>query len=59
MDISERPYPLRIVVDTLHYCMWGNPVVENIPVLEIRQRIEAVFGKELTQQAVDFTLGRK
>jgi len=39
--------------------MWSNQLVENMPMSEIRQRIEAVFGKELTQQAVDFTLGRK
>ena len=51
MNTSEIPYPLCIVVETLFFCVWHNPLMKDVKASELLERLYCIFGKELVDQA--------
>jgi len=51
MNISDIEYPLRLCVETIHYCIISNPVTEDKRFSEIQESLYEIFGKEMVDKA--------
>jgi hypothetical protein len=59
MNSEELPYPLRLVVETLNYCVWSNPITQDMRCSEILELLKAVYGDDLCAQAEKTLRGEK
>lgn len=51
MTVNELPYPLRLVVESLYYCIWANPETKNLTCSEIMLKLRDLYGAKLVDEA--------
>lgn len=52
MKLSEIEYPLRLVVETVSYCFWSNPVTSSLKAGEMKAKLSGIYGPELVEEAI-------
>ena len=52
MKVSELPYPLRLVVETMHYCTFTNPITQDIKCSELKAALVALYGESLVEDSL-------
>lgn len=57
MNLSDVEYPLRVVVESVHYCIWSNHKTSSMKPSEVKQKVAELFGDDLTEKAFDILRG--
>jgi hypothetical protein len=58
MNLSDIPYPQRLVTEMLHYSVWSCDKTSRMKYSELRSHLEVFFTTEQIQQAQDFLEGK-
>lgn len=56
--VADIPYPLRLVVETIHYCVFLNPVTGDMKCGDLLPLIARIYGDDLVKQAGEILSGK-
>ena len=59
MNLSDIPYPQRLVVEMMHYATWSCPLTQDMPCGEILAKLRYFFTSEQLDDAREYLTGEQ